>query len=85
MPLTVDQIREEALSLPDEDRRHLLDSLWDSFGDDDIEGESDDAEFTPEFLAELDRRSAEVENGTAVLIPYEEVKRHMASLLRKAG
>jgi len=80
MPLTLDQLREEALSLPDEDRRHLIDSLWDS-----LEDEMDEGEFTPEFLAELDRRSAEVDNGTAVLIPYEEVKRHMESLLRKAG
>jgi hypothetical protein len=85
MPLTLDQLREEALSLPDDDRRHLMDSLWDSFGDDEIEDGPDEAEFAPEFLAELDRRSAEVENGTAVLIPYEEVKRHMETLLRKAG
>jgi putative addiction module component (TIGR02574 family) len=85
MPLTLDQVREEALSLPEEDRRHLMDSLWDSFGDEDTEDETDDGKFTPEFLAELDRRSAEVENGTAVLIPYEEVKRQMESLLRKAG
>jgi putative addiction module component (TIGR02574 family) len=85
MPLVLDQLREEALSLPDDERRHLMDSLWDSVGDDDTENAQDEAEFTPEFLAELDRRSAEVDNGTAVLIPYEDVKRHMQSLLRKAG
>jgi len=85
MPLTLDQLREEALSLPTDDRRQLMDFLWDSFDGQDLADIDEELEFTPEFLAELERRSAEVDNGTAVLIPYDEVKRHMEGLLRKAG
>jgi hypothetical protein len=83
MPLTLDQLREEALSLPDEDRRHLMDSLWDSFGDDEMDSGSDGAEFSPEYLAELDRRSAEVANGTAVLIPFDEAMKHISETIRR--
>jgi putative addiction module component (TIGR02574 family) len=83
MPLTLDQLREEALSLPTEDRRHLMDSLWDSFEDDDTEEEPSEAEFSPEYLAELDRRSAEVANGTAVLIPFDEAMQHISETIRR--
>jgi putative addiction module component (TIGR02574 family) len=79
MPLTLDQLREEALSLPTDDRRHLMDSLWDSF---DGEGQEEEAEFTPEYLAELDRRSAEVKDGTAVMIPYDEAMKQIDETIR---
>lgn len=83
MALTLDQLREEALSLPDNDRRNLMDSLWDSFDDDEIEEESGEAEFSSEYLAELDRRSAEVANGTAVLIPFDEAMKHISETIRR--
>lgn len=79
MALTLDQIREEALSLPTDDRRHLMDSLWDSFDDEDSE---EDAEFTPEYLAELDRRSAEIKDGTAVMIPFDEAMSRISETIR---
>jgi putative addiction module component (TIGR02574 family) len=79
MSMTLEQLRKEALSLPTDDRRQLMDSLWDSF-----EGQTsdDEAEFAPEYLIELDRRSADVEKGTAVMIPFDEAMRHISETIR---
>ena len=34
-----------------------------------------------EVIAEVQRRMAEIENGTAKMIPHEEVKRHIENML----
>ena len=37
---------------------------------------------SPAWLAEIERRSREIDEGTAKLIPYEEVKRELQQMLR---
>lgn len=67
MPLTLDALVREALNLPSEEREILANRLLDSIGDRDSEAMS------PAWEAEIARRIAEIDSGTAVLIPADEV------------
>ena len=60
--MSVEQIREEALKLPAEDREWLAQELWNS-----IPEESD-----PELKATLDRRWEEIVTGKVETIPLED-------------
>jgi len=84
MPLTeaptpLDQLEAQLLSLPEDERLHLVHFLWES-----LEPESSEqAEFSPEYIAELDRRSAEIADGTAVMIPMEVAMQHIDEIIRR--
>lgn len=60
-------------SLPIAERIELAQQLWD-----DIHAEAEAAPFTPEQLAEIRRRIAEIDAGRMKLIPAEEVFRRLA-------
>jgi hypothetical protein len=76
--MTLEQIREEAMALPEEDRVMLGEELL-------IGPQSDEelAEIEKAWDVEIARRVAEVESGQAVLIPYEEVMRELERLIRR--
>jgi len=60
------QIKELALSLPDQERADLAQALWESL----------DASFFPvseEFLAELERRDQKISSGEVSCRTHEEV------------
>ena len=66
-------LSEQALAMPHNDRLDITHLLWQSlpsmyglFGEDD-----------PEFIAELNRRIADMDSGKTVGIPHEEVMRRM--------
>jgi putative addiction module component (TIGR02574 family) len=77
--LNLDQLEEELLSLPESNRIRLATTLLHSLPIPDGILE----EGTPEFEAEIARRCAEIEDGTAVMIPHEEVMRHLDELLAR--
>jgi putative addiction module component (TIGR02574 family) len=71
MSRTFEEVREEAMELTLEERSWLAEQLWESARTP-AEREIDAA-----WEAEVDRRVAEVEAGTAVLIPADDVIREL--------
>jgi len=77
MSLTIEQIKSEAMNLSPDDRADLADWLWVSA--------TPRAEVEAAWDAEIARRIAEIDAGTATLIPAEEVMARIEEKLRKAG
>ncbi len=65
-----------ATQLPVADQLRLIDELTSRLPD-------DQTPLSEEWLEELDRRVAEIENGTARLVPWEEVRERMYQRARK--
>jgi putative addiction module component (TIGR02574 family) len=78
--LTMDELTEELLTLPDLDRAMLADRLWASLDAEDVE-EHDNTPLSPAWSAEIKRRIAAFENGESVGIPAEDVLEHVQQLL----
>jgi hypothetical protein len=70
---TAEELLEQALQLPKEQRRRLADQLLDSV---DEFSQADD-ELDPELREELVRRLKTIEDGTAVLLDGDEVVREL--------
>jgi putative addiction module component (TIGR02574 family) len=71
MSRTFEEVRDEAMALSPEEWGHLAEELLDSVrSDEDVE--SDEA-----YASEIQRRVAEIEAGTAKLIPGEDVIREL--------
>jgi putative addiction module component (TIGR02574 family) len=64
MARTVEEVRNDALALSYEDRATLAEELYASIGE--------PLELTPEYQAELERRVAEIDAGTAELVSVED-------------
>jgi putative addiction module component (TIGR02574 family) len=79
MALTLEDLEEKLLSLPEDNRIRLVSTLLESLPTPSGVME----EGTPEFEAELDRRCEEIDNGTATLIPYDVVMREIRDLLER--
>jgi putative addiction module component (TIGR02574 family) len=82
MGAMLDELEAQAKKLPPEERGELIHRLLIS-----LDGEP---EGTPEEIAkawdeEIARRVAEIDAGTAVLVPEEEVFAEIDEMLRKAG
>ena len=77
MSILLEKIADEALCLSGEDRARLAEKLWDSLGD----GEP----LNPAWLAEIERRRAEVREGSVKPVPGEDVSRKAWELARNAG
>jgi putative addiction module component (TIGR02574 family) len=73
MSRTLEEVREEAMALTIEERSRLAEELWDSART------PEEREIDAAWEVEVDRRVAEVEAGTAVLIPGDEVIRELRS------
>jgi len=82
MAALLKEIENQALQLSPQERGKLIHRLIVS-----LEGPAED---TPEAIAqawdeEVARRVAEIDAGTAVLIPHEQVKAEIDEMLRKSG
>ncbi|MFZ5532100.1 MAG: addiction module protein [Pseudomonadota bacterium] len=77
MSLTAQQIKEEAMKLTAQERADLADWLW-------VSAVSRE-EVAAAWDAEITRRIAEIDSGTAKLIPGEEVLERLEEKLRQAG
>ena len=70
-----EQVKDEALQLPLEDRSRLASRLLESLDDDDDVG--------PEWLEEIRRRVNEIKNGTAKMVPHAEVMSNVRERVAK--
>jgi len=77
MPREAAQILNEALELPPEQRAALADSLLNSL-DTEV-----DAEVEQAWQDEIERRIESVRNGTAEMVPWEEVQARLLSRLKR--
>ncbi len=77
MSLTIEQLKQEAMNLTPEERADLADWLWVSA--------MPREEVNAAWDAEIARRIAEIESGTAKRVPSEEVFAVADEKLRKAG
>jgi len=68
MSTDAESLYQAALNLPEDERFHLASRLMES-----VEGERD-PDYEEAWGAEIARRIEEVENGTAEMIPWEEVR-----------
>jgi putative addiction module component (TIGR02574 family) len=77
VPATIsyEQVKDDALHLPIEDRSRLASRLLESLDDDD--------DVSPEWKDELDRRLQEIDEGKAVMIPHAEVMASVRASLAK--
>jgi hypothetical protein len=71
---TADELLEQALHLPEEQRLRLANQLLDSV---DEFSQTDDDELHPELRDELVRRLKTIDDGTAVLLDGDEVLRKL--------
>ena len=75
--MTRSELVAELMKLDPEERRLAAAELWDSVADEDVSHE-----FSPEELAEIDRRAAEFEADPSIGIPWEDVR---AELRKRHG
>jgi putative addiction module component (TIGR02574 family) len=75
MSPSTEQLFQAALALPEEERLQLVEALL-AECDQTLARPFDDA-----WLAEVQRRSAEIDAGTAILTPWPEVKRRVRERL----
>ena len=80
-PLTVASFLKVSEQLPIDDQYELLNRLSERLhgGEDENDGE---VSLSPEWMEEINRRIAEVESGTAELIPAEQVMAELRAQLR---
>lgn len=76
MNAKIQQLLDDALDLPAEDRVHLADLLLETVNP------AHDERTSPEWDAEIARRIQELDNGTAKTIPWEEVRRKLDERIR---
>ena len=67
MTASFDTVLQDALRLPLEERSLIASRLIESVDD------VDDFELSPAWKAEIDRRIESIKNGTAKLIPHDEI------------
>ena len=71
---------EKLMKLSPAEREELVTPDWDNYIDDDDGGPELLEHETPEFFAELDRRSAEHDADPSSAIPWEEVLRRLRAI-----
>jgi putative addiction module component (TIGR02574 family) len=74
--VTTAAIMEEALTLPRADRSYIASKLIESL-------DEDDHEISDEWLVEIRRRVQQMKNGTAKMIPHDEVISNVRARLTK--
>lgn len=76
MPREAAQLLKEALSLPQEQRAALIDSLLESL-DSEIDEDAEEA-----WRREIYRRLQQIDSGAVQLIPWEDAERRLWAKLR---
>ncbi len=84
MTATLERIKKDIRSLAPDEVDHLLRDLQNEYTMPSPEGD-DEASIEAEWDAEIDRRVAEIENGTVTLLTAEESERRVDALFAKHG
>lgn len=80
MQHTLEEVRQIALELPEDDRRQLANSLWETLTSSDDVSESEiDAAWEPKIA----RRVAEIKAGTAITYSLEEIEADLRAIVGK--
>jgi putative addiction module component (TIGR02574 family) len=77
MSRTFEEVRDQAMELSLEERSWLAEQLWDSART------ADEREIDQAWAVEIERRVAEIDAGTAKLIPGDEVLRDLRARYAK--
>ncbi len=77
MQKSTSEIYEAVMALPEPDRLNLVNDLVHS-----IPHPQDAGEYDPKFLAELERRPAEMDSGEVQGIPWEAVRDEIREMLK---
>lgn len=75
---TIDALLADAAQLPVADRLELIDALWDTLPEEALPPLSE------EWMAEIQRRSDELDAGTATTVPWEVVQSEALARLRRS-
>jgi putative addiction module component (TIGR02574 family) len=78
MSRTFEDVRNEAMALTPEERGHLAEELLDSVESDEV------TEWDDEYAAEIQRRVAEIDGGTAETVDSDEAVANVRRLLNDA-
>jgi putative addiction module component (TIGR02574 family) len=78
MSRTFEDVRNEAMALTPEERGHLAEELLDSVESDEV------IEWDDEYAAEIQRRVAEIDAGTAETVDSDEAVANVRRLLNDA-
>jgi putative addiction module component (TIGR02574 family) len=81
---TYPEILEAALALPPSQRGELAEVVWESMADEPDNGESA-PELSAAWRAEIARRSAEIDAGTAKCVTWEEMRNRARRLAGHDG
>jgi putative addiction module component (TIGR02574 family) len=74
-----DTLLADAVRLPLQARIQLIEALWDTLPDESL------PPFSDEWLAEIERRSAEYDAGAVQPIAWEQIRREASRRLNGAG
>ena len=74
MTASAEKILEDALALPEDERRHLVKVLSHSL-------DTREVGLSPEWKAEVGRRIADVESGAVKPVPWDEVETRIKGVL----
>ena len=77
--MTVETLRSELLKLPVPEKRKIAIDLLESIE----ESDDDHLELSPEFIAELDRISKDIDEHPEQLVSFEDAERQLFAELRK--
>jgi putative addiction module component (TIGR02574 family) len=75
---TIDALLADAAQLPVADRLELIDALWDTLPEEALPPLSE------EWMVEIQRRSDELDAGTATTVPWEVVQSEALARLRRS-
>ncbi len=75
---TIDALLADVAQLPVADRLELIDALWDTLPEEALPPLSE------EWMAEIQRRSDELDAGTATTVPWEVVQSEALARLRRS-
>jgi putative addiction module component (TIGR02574 family) len=73
---TIESLLADAVQLPIADRIQLIDAIWDTLPEESL------APISDEWIAEIQRRSAEYDSGSGVTVSWQEIR---TEALRRAG
>jgi putative addiction module component (TIGR02574 family) len=76
---TYETVLTDAIHLSIVDRIQLIEALWDTVPEGEI------PPLTPEWLAEIERRSAEFDSGSIRTVPWSDVKASALNRLNAKG